>query len=243
MVIWPLISSSVKSGVKSIEILLVNSSRFSNSSSSFKFKSLSRIVNLDFSISLLLKSITAGPVKPKWLINMSPLIDIFFFLSLNEISTSFKASPLRLLSKKSSTLNETSPGLMSVMVWFILEAILYPSPVEPVFGYVMPPVDTTIFDAFKDSLSFSIKNTGSIFSFNSCSISFAPIGQLVCISTSSSSRYSSKISRMSWASSLSGKTLLLSSWWNSRSLSSKMASNLSWGKVYSACFRKFLFLL
>ena len=114
--IWSLIFSSVKSGVKSIEILFVNNSRSSNSSSAFKFNPSSKIVNLDFSINLLLKSITAGPVRPKWLINISPLMDVFFFLSLKEISTSFKLSPLKLLSKKSSTLNETSPGLMSVIV-------------------------------------------------------------------------------------------------------------------------------
>ena len=83
---------------------------------------------------------TAGPEIPKCVNNISPNFSIFFFLSFAETTTSFIATPCKLLTKSSFITSGIKAAYIGVIVCPYFSNIEYIVPSEPVLGKLFPPV-------------------------------------------------------------------------------------------------------
>ena len=97
----------------------------------------------------LLRFIIAGPLIPLCVMSMFPCSSFFVFLFiLYVIFVLFIVVPAILFNFGSFIFKLVSPGFIGVIVCFSFLLIWYPSPVLPVFGYVIPPVASIIFSVF-----------------------------------------------------------------------------------------------
>ena len=81
---------------------------------------------------------------PKWVNIISPnIFACTLFLATTDNSTFRRLSPIRSFTHDSSVTIGTKEGRMSVILCPTSAASIYPSPVEPVAGYDLPPVAMT----------------------------------------------------------------------------------------------------